>query len=60
MEGLESLAAGAGGTDVAAALGVSHTAVRGYVASAVRRLGVTGRAEALALLRDGGPLKLAG
>ena len=44
---LERLAAGASGSDVAVRLGVGQTAVRGYVASAVRRLGVRDRSEAI-------------
>lgn len=46
-EVLERLAAGSSGADVAARLGVGQTAVRGYVASAVRRLGVRDRSEAV-------------
>lgn len=46
-EVLERLAAGSSGADVAARLGVGQTAVRGYVASAVRRLGVRDRTAAV-------------
>ncbi len=54
---LDALAAGASGADVATTLGVDQATVRGYVASAVRRLRVNGRAEAVALFRAevGGP-----
>lgn len=52
-EVLEKLAAGVVGAEVATLLGVSQAAVRGYVASAVRRLGARSRTEAVALFRAG-------
>lgn len=48
---LGALATGASGTEVATMLGVSQTTVRGYVASAVRRLGAEDRAAAVAMFK---------
>lgn len=52
-EVLQSLAAGVTGTQTAALLGVSPAAVRGYVASAVRRLGTSSRSETVSLFTAG-------
>lgn len=49
---LEAMAQGASTTDVARRLGVTATSVRGYVASAVRRLRVEDRDAAVALFRQ--------